>query len=396
MAYLFNGFMATKPVVRLINPSKKEYEVFFMYHRNGRVKPMRYKRGINSQPENKRRVMAEGVAAALWDAMRDGWDLGITRYPVASDTNVSDMTFEAALKYAADKKRQHLSKYSMYDYDGCVRFMSKAAKSAGLGGCEIADIDKKEIRAIISEAKEMNGWSNKARNKYLTILKSLLSVLRDDDIIKYNPAAWIKNEPEESTIGYTRITDEEKEKIAETLMASCYEYFEYLMFIYDDGVRRKEALLLQVKDINLQAREITIRPEVAKTNKERIIPITDTLFNILVRREVWALPGEYYLFSSEEFKPGEKPYHPNTPTSWWRRYVIEGLGINCKMYSLKHKGADDKILADVSIDALRNLYGHRSQQMTEVYARAIKGKYKQQIIDKAPAFAKVISIKKTG
>lgn len=396
MAYLFNGFRATKPVVRLINPGKKEYEVFFMYHRNGRVKPMRYKRGINSQPENKRRVMAEGVAAALWDAMRDGWDPGITRYPVASDTNVSGMTFEASLKYAADKKRQHLSKYSMYDYDGCVRFMGKAAQYTGLGGCEIVDIDKKDIRAIISQAKEMNKWSNKARNKYLTILKSLLSVIRDEDIIKYNPAAGIKNEPEESTIGYTRITDEEKDKIAESLVVSCYEYFEYLMFIYDDGVRRKEALLLQVKDIDLQDRGIIIRPEVAKTNKERIIPITDTLFNILVRREIWTLPGEHYLFSSNNFKPGVKPYHPNTPTRWWKKYVIEGLGINCKMYSLKHKGADDKILSDVSIDALRNLYGHRSQQMTELYAKAIKGKYKQQIIDKAPVFAKVINIKKVG
>jgi len=76
-------------------------------------------------------------------------------------------------------------------------------------------------------------------------------------------------------------------------------------------------------------------------------------------------------------------YHPNTPTNWWRGLVINretGLGIDCKMYSLKHKEADDKILSDISLDALKNLYGHRSQQMTKGYARAVKGKYKEEIM----------------
>jgi site-specific recombinase XerD len=85
-------------------------------------------------------------------------------------------------------------------------------------------------------------------------------------------------------------------------------------------------------------------------------------------------------------------YHPNTPTHWWKQMVIDGLGIDCKMYSLKHKGADDKIEAGIELDALRNLYGHKSKQMTEIYARAVKGKYKQNIIDQAPVFAKVVKM----
>lgn len=56
------------------------------------------------------------------------------------------------------------------------------------------------------------------------------------------------------------------------------------------------------------------------------------------------------------------------------------------MYSLKHKGADDKILAGIDLDALRELYGHRSKYMTEKYARAVKDLYRKQIIDNSPDF----------
>lgn len=74
-----------------------------------------------------------------------------------------------------------------------------------------------------------------------------------------------------------------------------------------------------------------------------------------------------------------------SPTNWWRKLVIEGLGIDCKMYSLKHKGADDKIKAGIDLDALRHLYGHGSKQMTEYYARGLREAYKQQIIRLAPS-----------
>lgn len=63
-----------------------------------------------------------------------------------------------------------------------------------------------------------------------------------------------------------------------------------------------------------------------------------------------------------------------------------GLGINKHLYALKHTGADDKILAGIELDALRELYGHTSKLMTERYARKVKDIYRAQIVQKSPSF----------
>jgi hypothetical protein len=44
-------------------------------------------------------------------------------------------------------------------------------------------------------------------------------------------------------------------------------------------------------------------------------------------------------------------------------------------------GADKKILAGMSMDSLRELYGHSSKLMTEKYAKTIKEVYRKDIMD---------------
>lgn len=393
MAYQFNGFKATKPVARSCGV-KDAWEVFFaLYDPTGAKHNMRFKKGINCLPVDQRRLQAQANADVLWEALNNKWNPLVDKYPHFSD-KTTIVLFAEGLDQALEEKKKVLSKFSLYDYSGCVRFMKAASKKTGHYYSRLSELEKKDIRIILNQARETNKWNNQARNKYLSIFRALLSVMVDQELIKFNPAKGIKDEPVDESMGYKRLTDEEKETIADHLLLKFPDFFEYLMFIYDDGIRRKETLLLQIKDFNLTTREILIRPEVAKTNKARIVPITDTLMQILLRREIWSFPSDYFLFSNDKFKPGAAPYHPNVPTSWWRKLVIEDLKIDCKMYSLKHRGADDKLLAGIDLDTLRTLYGHKSKQMTEVYARAVKGKYKQKIIDNAPVFAKVVEMKK--
>lgn len=397
MAFQFNGFTATKPVISLIDASQMQYEViFFVYDQDGKKHPKRFKRGINSLKIKERKSQAEAVADVLWEGLQNGWNPLIQKYPSFKkvEEDLVKLTFSTALDFALNIKKEFLSKWSFYDYRGCVRFMKKAAGTCSLLNTLIRDVKRKDIRMIVATAKEQNEWSNNARNKYLSILKSLLTVLVDEERLEYNPAHQIKDEKTNETEGYKRLTDEEKEMIAGALYQHSPDFFEYLMFIYQLGIRRTELLLVKVKDINLQRRQITIRADVAKTNRPRVVPITDDLYDILMKREVWSLPKDWYLFSNDKFRPGEGDYHPNVPTEWWSNLVQKKLGIDCKMYSLKHKGADDKIETGLDLDVLKTLYGHRSKQMTEIYAKAVKEKYNEQIVNKAPSFAKVIPMRR--
>ncbi|WP_166921973.1 site-specific integrase [Flavobacterium poyangense] len=77
-------------------------------------------------------------------------------------------------------------------------------------------------------------------------------------------------------------------------------------------------------------------------------------------------------FAQLGFIPGQKKLNRDCASKLWRKLVIDGLKINVNMYSLKHLGANKKILAGVELDALRELYGHTSKMMTLRYAKVVR------------------------
>jgi integrase len=397
MSFPFKGFRATRPVARLSKQDPPEYEVFFTYYDpSGKKHYYRYKKGINSLPLRERKVQCEIAATVLWEALNKGWNPLKEKYPVENAIKgVVTPTLGNSLEHCLEVRTKHLSIYTTYGYKYCVRHIKRAAKELGMLDAPIHTLERKDMRTIIATAKEMNGWNSYMRNRYVTWIKTLLSVLVDEEVITINPVAGIKKEQFVKGPGFKRLTDAQKETIEKHLAVQAPLFFEFVMFIYQAGIRRKELHLVQVKDINIQARELRIRADVAKTNVERTVPLADDLLEILMHRNIWELPGEYYLFSRDQFRPGPRSYCPVVSTNLWKKLVIQGLGIDCKMYSLKHKGADDKIEAGIPLEALKNLYGHSSTQMTEIYAQAVKKKHYQEIIEKSPAFtAKVIPLKK--
>jgi hypothetical protein len=98
------------------------------------------------------------------------------------------------------------------------------------------------------------------------------------------------------------------------------------------------------------------------------------------------LAGKKGAMRPDYFQPSFVQVKRDTATKLWNTLVIKGMGINKYMYAMKHTGGDDKILAGVSLDALREMYGHSSKFMTEKYARQVKGVYQRQIIANSPNF----------
>lgn len=68
------------------------------------------------------------------------------------------------------------------------------------------------------------------------------------------------------------------------------------------------------------------------------------------------------------------------------KLVETELNISVDMYSLKHLGANKKILAGIELDALRELYGHTFKMMTLRYAKVVKEVNRQPFLEKSPDF----------
>lgn len=398
MQHVFNGFKATKPVARIADPKKQLYEVYFLVYIGKDKRAFRYKAGINnSKAKGQRRAQAEAAADVLWDELTKGWNPLKERYPAIEKEirRQKTMNFNEAIDWCLAEKKKTIKIGTYYGYKHTAKVIKAAAINSGYSERKITDVERKDIRMILEQAREDENWSSKTRNTNLGLFKALLDPLIDKDIIQIKPTTGIKNEKQPERVKYKRISEDERALIAGHLSQVAPDYLDFIYHIYDTGIRPKELLAVKISDISLVKREISVRAEVSKTNRERFIPITDDMLEILVRRDVNRLNINWFLFSNNKFKPGPDPFWPTAGARWWRKYVQRDLGIDAKLYGLKHTGADAKLLAGIDTRTLKSLYGHSSEQMTERYLEELKEIHKHKIIANAPSFsAKVVKMKK--
>ena len=369
----------------------KPWFVFFRY--SGKL--FRYKYGINYITNlKKREAEANIICDALLQKLKEGWN------PNVPDVvnNFSSLTFSEALDFAIEKKTPNLGIKTLCGYKSTVKFIKEALKATNMTKLLVADTKRIHIKLIIEKTKEQRKWSNKSFNKNLGYLKAILSELMQWDIIENNPAHGIKSLKVGEITAFTPATDEEVKLIKEKILAEFPSFYVYIISIFHTGIRPEELLHIKLKMINLQKSQIVLPPEITKTDIERIVPLNPFLKTYFEEMKLSDYPDEYFVFGSKreftnrglkkdlDFIPGPRRLNRDCASKLWRKLIIDGLKINVNMYSLKHLGANKKILAGVELDALRELYGHTSKMMTLRYAKVVKEVNRNQIMEKSPDF----------
>ena len=368
----------------------------------GETKRKQFRGGINYWPDKQRRLRAGNALIKYWKSrLENGW------HPfdkVEQALITSQTPFDQALDFALEKCS--VASKTKSGYKGTVKFAKAAAKVLGFSRLPVSKVTQPHIMLILEKAKSQRTWSNKAYNKHLGYLCAVISRLKEWKAIPYNPAEDIKTLPVAETQKFIPLTDKEKKKLRDELFIRHYGFFVYLMVIYHVGLRPKEILALRIRDVDLRARLITVYPDLdrenSKTKNIRKVPINGYLLQYLQQMDLSIYPEDYYVFGSpfeagkgnqglgtkhpRYFKPNPTMIKRDTVTRLWKKIVNETLGINKYMYSLKHTGSDDKIMAGIDLDALKELYGHSSKYMTEKYARKVKEIYRSQIEELSPEF----------
>jgi integrase len=377
-------------VVKYDDPSKPWF-VYFRY--DGKL--YRYKYGINYITNlKKREIEANLLRDALLEKLKDGWNPNVPDLISAQ----SNFTLSEALDFSLEKKKLTLADKTKIDYSCTVKFSKEAIKTLQLNNLPIVVTKRIHIKLILEKIKEQRKWSNKAFNKNLGYLKAILSELMQWDIIENNPAHGIRSLKVGEIIANTPATDEEVKLIKEKILSEFPSFYIYIISIFHTGIRPDELLHIQLKMVDLAKNQIILPPEITKTDIGRIVPINQFLKSHLEKLEFSKLNPEYYLFGSKrefsnrglkkdlDFIPGPNRLNRDCASKLWRKLIKDGLNIKTTMYSLKHLGADKKILAGVDLDALRELYGHTSKRMTLRYAKIVKEVNRNQILEKSPDF----------
>ncbi|MBN8852200.1 MAG: tyrosine-type recombinase/integrase [Sphingobacteriales bacterium] len=382
-----------------------------------------FRSGINYYHDTDERRKAGLALAKTWlKKLETGWNpWGLTDDPSPSSavTALEKLSFIGALEFAL--KSYKASSATIRAYRTTVNDLKRAARSLSLHDVTAKDFRRQHVKLLLdccltskNIPKGRQVWTNAAHNKNLTYLHALCEYLIEWEVLEYNPAHKIKPLPVAETEKYVPLTEKEKKDLYEFLVINHYKFFVYLMVLYHTGIRPKEILSLKIRDIDLTKPEIKIIPileeENSKVKKIRYIPINNHLLPFLREMNLEEYSQDYYVFGSpfvsgkgnrgggsstggvigaarpEYFSPSPTRIKRDTVTKLWKSLIKEKLGIDKHQYAMKRTGGDDKILAGMELDELRELYGHGSKYMTEKYAKVVKEVYKKRIIENSPSF----------
>jgi integrase len=368
---------------------KKPWYVYFSYidPTTGKYKRFIEKRGINRLKSYKERMEeATNLRDAINLDLKEGWNPFANVQTAFLELN--QKTFIQALDYALEKKKLYRIERTYIEYKSQLKYIKVAIEQCGLTEYPITNIKRAQIKQVLY--KIMQSKSVNTYNKYLLTLKSLYTVLVEDEIIEASPVHGIKMEKKAETAGYKSFDLETKKTIKDLLYQDSFVFGLIGEIIYETGIRPNEILNLKWQDIDHSNLALVVTGESAKNSKIRIVPIKERISKMLKKLYLnnSSPNADWFLFGDQAtLASGPSRFNRNRLSERWRKVLDAGkLPTDLKLYGLKHTGADDKIMAGVDLEYLKDLYGHHSTKMTRIYAKKIKEKGAEFIRKNAPDF----------
>jgi len=212
-------------------------------------------------------------------------------------------------------------------------------------------------------------------NWYISFFKTLLKKLNELDLM---PAVQPKRANSSPASYFQR---HQVQRLKAYLIHNDPELWRFCQFVYYCFIRPGELRLLKVEDVLLDEWKIRVPAAVSKNRKVQVVTIP-----VAFRCDLEGLgertPGEY-LFH-QPGSPGV-PYSMNRMNKRHRK-VLTALGFSTahKLYSWKHTGAINAVLAGVTVKELQIQLRHASLEEVDKYLRQLGAFDLKALEDKFP------------
>ena len=155
------------------------------------------------------------------------------------------------------------------------------------------------------------------------------------------------------------LSQEEVKRLIEA--APNLQYRTLLMLLYGTGLRRAEASLLKVSDIDSERRVIHVRQ--GKGSRDRDVPLTAKLLEALRQYWRWKKPKVYLFPSTSGHRGVQQPI--SGETVWYachRAAVKAGISKRIGPHTLRHSFATHLLEAGADLRTIQVLLGHQKAQ----------------------------------
>jgi integrase/recombinase XerD len=136
------------------------------------------------------------------------------------------------------------------------------------------------------------------------------------------------------------------------------------------GLRKGELLGLQLKDIDMDKRVLTVRGETSKSKRTRRLPINPTLLmhlqEYIRERNKKGYKTEYLIASDNE----DKQLTAHGMKHWVNR-LSRLSGVKFHLHRFRHSFVTELTKNNVNVVKLQKLLGHSDLRMTQRYVRSL-------------------------
>lgn len=229
---------------------------------------------------------------------------------------------------------------------------------------ELNELNSLAIRSWVVNLID-SGLTNRSVNRKIATLRTLFKWLRKEGVVNSNPMAKIQGPKNEKRLPvFAKESELNSNKLAELYNNDFDGLRDELMveIFYQTGIRLNELINLKESDVNEQHIKV-----LGKRNKERLIPISTTLFNQIQGfiNEKRKLVGETKFLIV--LKNGNKLY----PTFVYRKinaYLGQATNLDKKSpHVLRHTFATHMLNRGSGLETLKDLLGHANLAATQVY-----------------------------
>ncbi|ELR68977.1 phage integrase family protein [Fulvivirga imtechensis AK7] len=215
------------------------------------------------------------------------------------------------------------------------------------------------------------GLSDSMINHHMYALKTFINYQQESGNMHTNPFS-VLNFPKVKCPPRQVLTIEE----IKALYNACENMKDRAMLglFYGCGLRRSEAMKLNIIDINFKSQLLYVRS--GKGRKRRVVPLTDQVKTDL---------QNYYLYERglqvrEITKDNQNAFilnrHGNRMVEYWKRlkYLVKQAELpeQISLHHLRHSIATHLLESGLSIEQVRDFLGHRYLESTQIYTRISK------------------------
>lgn len=326
--------------------------------------------------------------------LKSGWNPNI---PILANEK-SSLTILESFDLSITNKQGSVSDDTFYNHKNIVDRLKISINKLNLQDAKIVDLKQRHFKIILDCTQKEFKLTDSSYNRYKVNLSTVLNSLVDAEIIKKNYASKIKLKKTTKSVSHLPAAEKEIEKIKKHLYSNYINFYNFWVTMFHTGIRPTELLKVTIDMLDLDNNQFNLPKEITKNKEPRIVPINIHLLSLLKSMRLDAFSVSYYLFGSNnvkfkhaetiesDYSPGIYKIERREATLFWRLEIKEKLNVNMTLYAIKKYGANKKILAGLSVDALRELFGQSSEVTTRIYITNLKEINRKEIMDNSPDF----------